>query len=129
MPAIAVNCWCLGGACTRLHREGVIAGFDPRGKTLFAGAAAMPDRCQPATRYATLTGARAVNDPSATNVAQIILQGTARDTPHGKVFMPAFGSTFSDPEIAALANYVTARFGAQPSRITAKDIAKLRQEN
>jgi mono/diheme cytochrome c family protein len=114
------------------HREGVTAGFDPRGKALFADAcAACHDwsGVSPLTRYATLTGARAVNDPSAINVAQIVLEGTARDTPHGKVFMPAFGSTFSDTEIAALANYVTARFGAQPSTITARDVAKLRAAN
>ena len=28
--------------------------------------------------------------------------------------MPAFGAAYSDEEIASLANYVTARFGAQP---------------
>ena len=83
----------------------------------------------PLTRYATLTGARAVNDPTATNVAQIVLNGMVRDTPHGKVFMPAFGNAYSDAEVAAVANYVTARFGAQPSSITAKQVAKLRQEN
>ena len=27
--------------------------------------------------------------------------------------MPAFGSAYSDDEIAAVANYVTARFGSQ----------------
>ena len=35
--------------------------------------------------------------------------------------MPAFGSAYSDVEIASLANYVTARFGAQPSAVTAQD--------
>ncbi len=58
-----------------------------------------------------------------------MLRGTVRDTPHGQVFMPAFGSAYSDTEIAAVANYVTARFGARPSRITAKDVAKLRLQN
>jgi hypothetical protein len=38
--------------------------------------------------------------------------------------MPAFGDGYSDAEIAAVANYVTARFGAAPSRITAADVAK-----
>ena len=83
----------------------------------------------PLTRYATLTGTRSVNDPTAINVAQIVLQGTIRDIPDGKVFMPSFGGAFSDAEVAAVANYVTARFGAQPSQITVKDVAKLRQED
>ena len=41
--------------------------------------------------------------------------------------MPAFADAYSDAEIAAVANYVTARFGAAPSRLTAKDVARLRQ--
>ena len=35
--------------------------------------------------FATLTGARAMNDPSATNVAQIVISGTRRHTPDGAV--------------------------------------------
>jgi mono/diheme cytochrome c family protein len=78
--------------------------------------------------YATIAGARAVNDPAATNVAQIVVSGTRRLTPNGIISMPAFGSTYSDTEIAAVANYVTARFGSEPSRIAAKDVAELRGE-
>jgi mono/diheme cytochrome c family protein len=40
--------------------------------------------------------------------------------------MPAFGPAYSDNEIAAVANYVTARFGSAPSKITEKDVAGLR---
>jgi mono/diheme cytochrome c family protein len=43
--------------------------------------------------------------------------------------MPAFGKAYSDQEIASLANYVTARFGAQASSLTADNIATLRAEN
>jgi mono/diheme cytochrome c family protein len=42
--------------------------------------------------------------------------------------MPAFGGTHCDAEIAAAANYVTARFGSRGSQITAQDIAELRQQ-
>jgi mono/diheme cytochrome c family protein len=42
------------------------------------------------------------------------------------VSMPAFGSTHSDTEIAAVSNYVTARFGSAASSITDKDVAELR---
>jgi mono/diheme cytochrome c family protein len=78
--------------------------------------------------YATIAGARAVNDPAATNVAQIVISGTRRLTPQGVISMPAFGSTYSDNEIAAVANYVTARFGSEPSGITAEEVADLRSQ-
>ena len=42
--------------------------------------------------------------------------------------MPAFGSTHSDTEIAAVANYVTARFGSVKSNLTDKDVAELRAQ-
>jgi mono/diheme cytochrome c family protein len=80
----------------------------------------------PISPYATIAGARAVNDPAATNVAQIVISGTHRLTPRGVVSMPAFGPAYSDNEIAAVANYVTARFGSAPSKVTEKDVAGLR---
>jgi mono/diheme cytochrome c family protein len=80
------------------------------------------------TPLATLTGARAVNDPSAVNVAQVIIGGTKRKTPPGAVAMPPFGHAYSDAEIAAVANYVAARFGSKPSAITEKDVASLRTQ-
>jgi mono/diheme cytochrome c family protein len=75
--------------------------------------------------FATISGSRAVNDPTATNVAQIVISGTRRLTP-GAMSMPAFGSTYTDTEIAAVANYVTGRFGGAASTLTAEDVAGLR---
>jgi mono/diheme cytochrome c family protein len=75
--------------------------------------------------FATISGSRAVNDPAATNVAQIVISGTRRFTP-GAMSMPAFGSTYTDTEIAAVANYVTGRFGSKASKLTAKDVKDLR---
>jgi mono/diheme cytochrome c family protein len=112
------------------HRQGVAANSDPRGKAIFEGACASCHGwtgVSPLTRFATLTGARAVNDPTAINVAQIVIAGVQRQTPEGPVFMPAFGHAYSDLEIASVANYVTARFGAKPSTITAEEVAKLRE--
>jgi mono/diheme cytochrome c family protein len=43
--------------------------------------------------------------------------------------MPAFGHAYSDAEIASVSNYVTARFGAGPSQLTAATIAKLREDS
>ena len=75
--------------------------------------------------FATISGSRAVNDPSATNVAQIVISGTRRFAPGG-ISMPAFGGIYTDTEIAAVANYVTGRFGSAASKLTAKDVADLR---
>jgi mono/diheme cytochrome c family protein len=107
-----------------------IADFDVRGKHIFAGACASCHSWSGVsllTNYATLTGSRAVNDPGAMNVAAIMLSGVIRETPNGKVMMPSFGKAYSDTEIAAVANYVTARFGAKGSHLTAKDVARLRE--
>lgn len=114
------------------HAEGVAAAVDSRGKAVYAGACA---GCHdwtgvsPVIPYATLTGVRSVNDPSATNVVQVILSGAHRHAADTRAIMPSFGSAYSDLEIASLANYVTARFGAQPSAVTAQNIATLRAQN
>ena len=104
--------------------------FDPRGKAIFAGACASChgwSGVSLVTDYATLTGDRAVNDRTAMNVVQIILSGGHGPRGQGFALMPAFGAAYSDAEIAAVANYVTARFGAEPSRLTAQDVARSRQ--
>jgi mono/diheme cytochrome c family protein len=79
--------------------------------------------------FATIAGTRGVNDRTATNVVQIVISGTKRRTPDGVISMPAFGDAYSDTEIAAVANYVTARFGAEPSKLTEKDVAELRRQS
>jgi mono/diheme cytochrome c family protein len=104
---------------------------DSRGKEVFEGACASCHSwsgVSPISAFATLTGARAVNDPSATNVAQIVISGTRRITPPEILSMPAFGGTYSDAEIAAVANYVTARFGAKGSSIGEHEVASLRKQ-
>jgi mono/diheme cytochrome c family protein len=83
----------------------------------------------PVIPFATLTGTRSVNDPSANNVAQIIIGGGHRHLPIDANNMPAFGATYSDAEIAAVANYVTARYGVKGSDLTAANVAKLRAED
>ena len=109
----------------------MVAAADAHAAALFSGACA---GCHgwtgtsPVLAYANLTGARTVNDPSARNVAQAIIWGVTRQTASGPVSMPAFGNSYSDAEIAMLANYVTGRFGASASRIGAADVARLRGE-
>jgi mono/diheme cytochrome c family protein len=109
------------------------AGASLEGKRMFegncaschawTGAGALFDEAQ-------LSGTRAVNDPSATNVVQMILSGSEAASTNGhRPYMPSFGAAYSDAEIAAVANYVTARFGSRPSQMTPNTVAMLRVEH
>lgn len=42
--------------------------------------------------------------------------------------MTAFGNAYTDDEIAAVANYVTAWFGAKGAKLSAKDVAELGEQ-
>jgi mono/diheme cytochrome c family protein len=112
------------------HKQGGGA-QEARGKMVFEGACVS---CHgwtgesPLSPFATIAGARAVNDPTAINVAEIVIHGTRRHHPPDAISMPAFGDAYSDIEIAAVANYVTARFGSKPSQLTAQDVANLREQ-
>ena len=109
--------------------EGVAANVSPLGKAVYEGACASChgwSGVSPVMTVATLTGVRAVNDPTAINVAQVILSGAPGHAGTDTENMPAFGDAYSDEEIASVANYVTARFGVQSSALTAERVAKLR---
>jgi mono/diheme cytochrome c family protein len=115
-----------------LQAAGPGASVDAHGKAVYEGACA---GCHgwtgisPVIPFATLTGTRAVNDPTANNVAQVIIGGAQRHAASAAANMPAFGAAYSDAEIASVANYVTARFGAAASDLTAARVAKLRTED
>lgn len=99
------------------------------GREIFEGACASCHGwtgISPVQSRADLIGSRAINDPSAVNVAQMIISGSASPGIDGAAAMPGFGAAYSDSEIAAVANYVTARFGAKPSSITAREVARMR---
>jgi mono/diheme cytochrome c family protein len=110
--------------------QGVADAADPRGKQVFEG---LCSGCHgwtgvnPTVPHSTLTGTRPINDPTATNVALAVLRGAKSLPSDDTVSMPAFGDAFSDHDVAAVANYVTARFGAQSSAITAEDVRRLRE--
>lgn len=74
-----------------------------------------------------LTGNRAVNDRTATNVAMMILNGIGSPQHEGP-YMPSFRSSYSDTEIASVSNYVTAKFGSRKSSIAAAQVARLREQ-
>lgn len=112
-----------------VYSEGASADADPHGRAVYEGACA---GCHgwtgisPVSADATLTGTRAINDATATNVAQVVIRGGQRHAAAGSSNMPAFGAAYSDEEIAGVANYVTARFGVQGSALSAAQVAKLR---
>ena len=110
--------------------KGVAMDQNEKGREFFAGACAGCHGWTGANSlvtHATLTGTRAVNDPTATNVALAVIRGASPLPPSTDIVaMPAFGSAYSDADIAAVSNYVTARFGVKGSTITADDVHKLR---
>jgi mono/diheme cytochrome c family protein len=119
----------LAAAAAANHRIGPAG--NPIGKRIFEGACAS---CHAWTgagalrEEAQLTGVRAVNDPSAANVAQMILTGSGRSG-GDRPFMPSFAATYTDTEIAAAANYVVARFGSAPSHISPEAVGKMRAQD
>jgi mono/diheme cytochrome c family protein len=124
-PAVRVS------AAPDAYGQGMSAGLDPLGRQVFEGACVSCHSWSGRsmlTPYATLIGARAVNDPTATNVAQIVISGMKRRSAGGTVTMPAFGAAYSDVEIAAVANYVTARFGSMASSVQAGEVRLLRSQ-
>ena len=107
-----------------------VAAENAAGRRTFEGACASCHAWSgagPLRGEAQLTGSRAINDPSGVNVARMILSGTG-PRPAGKPYMPGFATTYSDREIADVANYVTSRFGATASRLKAADIARFRRD-
>jgi mono/diheme cytochrome c family protein len=57
----------------------------------------------------------------------MVLRGSDRQFADGTPAMPKFAAAYDDREIAAVANYVTARFGAKGSALTADEVQKLRE--
>jgi mono/diheme cytochrome c family protein len=100
------------------------------GLKLFEGACAGCHQWDGAGRessYASLSGTRGVNDATAINVTQVILQGAKYRVGDSDVLMPAFGDAYSDAEVSALANYVVAHFGGKQGTVTPEEVAKRRQ--
>lgn len=84
----------------------------PHGKAVYAGACVGChgwSGISSGPAEATLTGTRAVNDPTSINVAQIIIRGGPGHTVNDPRNMPAFGSTYSDEEIVTPSLFRTTR--------------------
>jgi mono/diheme cytochrome c family protein len=103
---------------------------ESQGLALFEGACAACHQWNGSGRetpYASLQGTRSVNDPSAKNVTEVILEGAKTRVGDSDVFMPAFADAYSNAEVAALANYVVAHFGGKHGSVTAEDVAARRK--
>jgi hypothetical protein len=112
------------------HKEGVAV--TPHGKRTFEGAYVSCHNwtgVADLSPYAPITGSRTVNDPSGTNVVQVILAGAATPSGIGPGKMPAFGVAYSNQGIADSANCVTTRFGTLGSSLTGNDAAVLRAQS
>jgi mono/diheme cytochrome c family protein len=108
-------------------KDGTLA--QAKGLRLFEGACASCHQWNgegQQSPYASLLGTRGVNDIDGTNVTQAILQGVDMRVGGNHVYMPAFGSAYSDSEVAALANYVIAQFGGKDGKVTPDDVARRR---
>ena len=104
---------------------------DARGKMVFEGACVS---CHgwtgesPISPFATLTGAWAVNDPGATNVAQIVISGTKRHTPDGARLDAGVRQRLFRRRDRGRGQLRHRALRQQGSQITAQDVAELRKQ-
>ncbi|HJT52138.1 MAG TPA: c-type cytochrome, partial [Nitrosospira sp.] len=100
-----------------------------RGKQLFAADCVGCHQWNGAgrqTQYASLVGSRSVNDPSGAALIQVILKGASIRVGSQTELMPAFGSAYSDADVAALANYVIGHFADKRGEVTAEQVSSRR---
>lgn len=76
--------------------------------------------------YPSLTGNRALGSMSPNSAVMAILNGVHRETNSYTVSMPAFGSELTDAQVAAVSNYVFARFGNPDLNVTPERVAMMR---
>jgi mono/diheme cytochrome c family protein len=105
---------------------------DPRnldGQRIFEGVCAACHQWNGAgrqSRYASLAGSQAVNDPEGTNLVRVMLVGADIKTAKGRGYMPSFGDAYSDAELADVANYVISHFGGKSGQVTAQAVRERR---
>ena len=119
------------GASAVLPAQPALRDADDPGLALFAGNCTGCHSWEGFGRqtvYADLRGVRAVADPAATNIAQVILHGSNYRIGEQDIYMPAFAGGYSDAEIAALSNFVVGYSGNQRGTLTAQDIAQRRKD-
>jgi len=78
------------------------------------------------SQYEALKGSETVSDPQATNLTQIVLDGSNLQLPNGHVQMLGFGKGLTDVDIAAVVNYVSQQLGGHSANLKPQDIAARR---
>ena len=78
------------------------------------------------SQYEALKGSETVSDPQATNLTQIVLEGSNLQLPSGHVQMLGFGRGLTNVDIAAVVNYVSQQLGGHSANLTPQDIAARR---
>jgi mono/diheme cytochrome c family protein len=104
-------------------------GGNPEGQRIFEGVCAPCHQWNGGgrqTKYASLAGSQAVNDPEGVNLVRVMLAGADLKTGKGRGYMPAFGDAYSDDELAAVANYVIHQFGGKAGQVTAQTVHERR---
>jgi len=99
------------------------------GQRLFVQACAgchLPDGDGRQSAWAALRGSHTTADPAATNLVEVLMEGTQIQTSQGLMFMHSFKRAYNDEELAALANYVTSQFGYRTGKITPAQIHQAR---
>lgn len=102
---------------------------DALGQRLFVQACAgchLPDGNGRQSAWAALAGSHSTRDPAATNLVQVLVEGSEIHTAQGQMFMHPFTGAYSDEELAAIATYAQHQFGATAGTVTAGQIAKAR---
>jgi len=100
-------------------------GDNALGARIFAEACAgchLPDGGGRQSAWAALAGDATASDPAGTNLVQVLAGGTQIETAQGLMFMHAFTAGYTNPELAAVANYVIGKFGGRQGNVTAEQI-------
>ncbi|WP_121041302.1 c-type cytochrome [Stenotrophomonas rhizophila] len=76
--------------------------------------------------YPSLTHNTTVGASTPNNLVMTILDGVHRQGSDGPTAMPGFAHDMTDEQVAAVANYVSQRFGNPEMRVTAEEVTVLR---
>jgi mono/diheme cytochrome c family protein len=100
------------------------------GAILFNGACAtchgIDGAGTPDGAYPSLTANATVGAGSPANLVLTIAGGVDRESANGHAFMQTFGEELTDAQIAAVATYVTSRFGNPAVTVDEATVAQLR---
>jgi mono/diheme cytochrome c family protein len=99
------------------------------GQRIFVDACAgchLPNGTGRQSPWAALGGSHSTGDVTATNMVQVLANGSQIETASGLMFMHKFTGAYTDQELAAVANYVIGQIGGRQGQVTADQIEKAR---